>query len=99
MAPGRLDLPRGKLVLCRAGAISATLCVGWHRSVRWAMPSGRAVRQGSGPPVPGGAEGAHSTACLWALMLGSIGVVYGDIGTSPLYALREAVAAAVGPGG
>ena len=27
-------------------------------------------------------------------MLGSIGVVYGDIGTSPLYAFREAVAAA-----
>jgi len=25
----------------------------------------------------------------WALMLGSLGVVYGDIGTSPLYALRE----------
>jgi KUP system potassium uptake protein len=25
----------------------------------------------------------------WALMIGSLGVVYGDIGTSPLYALRE----------
>jgi len=33
-----------------------------------------------------------------ALTLGSIGVVYGDIGTSPLYALREAVQAAVGTG-
>jgi len=32
---------------------------------------------------------AHSTAGFKALMLGSIGVVYGDIGTSPLYALRE----------
>ena len=31
---------------------------------------------------------------LWALALGSIGVVYGDIGTSPLYAMREAVTAA-----
>ena len=31
------------------------------------------------------------------LTLGSIGVVYGDIGTSPLYALRESVLAAVGP--
>ena len=30
-------------------------------------------------------------------LLGSIGVVYGDIGTSPLYALREAVIAAAGP--
>ena len=36
---------------------------------------------------------------FWALTLGSIGVVYGDIGTSPLYALREAVLAAVGAGG
>jgi KUP system potassium uptake protein len=36
----------------------------------------------------------HSTAGFGALTLGSIGVVYGDIGTSPLYALREAVAAA-----
>src|SRR3981189_2912971 len=39
---------------------------------------------------------AHSTAGFRALMLGSIGVVYGDIGTSPLYALREAVVAASG---
>src|SRR5271154_3510697 len=42
---------------------------------------------------------AHSTAGFGALTLGSIGVVYGDIGTSPLYALREAVIAASGPGG
>jgi KUP system potassium uptake protein len=31
---------------------------------------------------------------LWPLTLGSVGVVYGDIGTSPLYAFREAVVAA-----
>jgi KUP system potassium uptake protein len=31
---------------------------------------------------------------ILALSLGSVGVVYGDIGTSPLYAFREAVAAA-----
>jgi KUP system potassium uptake protein len=36
----------------------------------------------------------HSTGRFGALTIGSIGVVYGDIGTSPLYALREAVAAA-----
>src|SRR5712664_3422923 len=42
---------------------------------------------------------AHSTAGFKALMLGSIGVVYGDIGTSPLYALREAVVAASGHAG
>lgn len=34
---------------------------------------------------------------FWKITLGSIGVVYGDIGTSPLYALRELVLAAVGP--
>src|ERR1700721_1445638 len=41
-----------------------------------------------------GRGSAHSTAGFKALTLGSIGVVYGDIGTSPLYALREAVVAA-----
>src|SRR3569623_2319963 len=41
---------------------------------------------------------AHSTAPFKALMLGSIGVVYGDIGTSPLYAFREAINAASTPG-
>jgi KUP system potassium uptake protein len=32
------------------------------------------------------------TSGFWALALGSIGVVFGDIGTSPLYAFRAAVA-------
>jgi KUP system potassium uptake protein len=40
----------------------------------------------------------HPNANFWALALGSIGVVYGDIGTSPLYAFREAVTAASGHG-
>lgn len=31
------------------------------------------------------------TTGFWALTLGSVGVVFGDIGTSPLYAFREAV--------
>jgi KUP system potassium uptake protein len=52
------------------------------------------------------APGAHTSAeaasrdgaSFWALTLGSVGVVYGDIGTSPLYAFREAVAAAAGSG-
>jgi KUP system potassium uptake protein len=35
-----------------------------------------------------------SAASFWSLALGSIGVVFGDIGTSPLYAFREAVAGA-----
>lgn len=36
---------------------------------------------------------AHSKN-FWALTLGSIGVVFGDIGTSPLYAFKEALHAA-----
>jgi KUP system potassium uptake protein len=44
------------------------------------------------------ADGAAAThSGLWALALGSVGVVYGDIGTSPLYAFREAIKAASGP--
>ena len=34
------------------------------------------------------------TRHLWPLVLGSIGIVYGDIGTSPIYAFREAMLAA-----
>lgn len=40
-----------------------------------------------------------SKRAIWALTFGSIGVVYGDIGTSPLYALRVAVLAAGGEHG
>ena len=35
-----------------------------------------------------------ATASFWSLTLGGIGVVFGDIGTSPLYAFREAVGGA-----
>ena len=42
-------------------------------------------------PIPAAAPGPTS---VWALTLGSVGVVYGDIGTSPLYAFREAAVAA-----
>nr|WP_314438149.1 potassium transporter Kup [uncultured Brevundimonas sp.] len=40
------------------------------------------------------ASGAHAAkrTGFMALTLGAIGVVFGDIGTSPLYALREAIA-------
>src|SRR5437764_7608433 len=57
------------------------------------MSSTTAITAAETPAVNGHGE-AHSTAGFKALMLGSIGVVYGDIGTSPLYALREAVVAA-----
>lgn len=36
----------------------------------------------------------HSRHGVWKLTLGSIGVVYGDIGTSPIYAMRESLHAA-----
>ena len=36
----------------------------------------------------------HQHGNFWSLTIGSIGVVYGDIGTSPLYAFKEAINAA-----
>jgi KUP system potassium uptake protein len=39
----------------------------------------------------GESDAAHSTGNFWILALGSIGVVFGDIGTSPLYALHAAL--------
>jgi KUP system potassium uptake protein len=50
----------------------------------------------TGAVVPADANGSHPQAGFWVLTVGSIGVVYGDIGTSPLYAVREAVLAAGG---
>jgi KUP system potassium uptake protein len=53
-----------------------------------------------------GANGAHDGArhgarpgAFWGLALASIGVVYGDIGTSPLYALRESLLHVAGESG
>ena len=42
-------------------------------------------------------QGSHGGR-IWALALASIGVVYGDIGTSPLYAFKEATAHAMEQG-
>ena len=50
------------------------------------------VGEAGAPPV---LTDAPAKVGFWSLALGSIGVVYGDIGTSPLYALREAVLAAM----
>ena len=51
------------------------------------------------PPPVYGAEGdlTHSSGRFWVLTLGSIGVVFGDIGTSPLYALQTALGQFKGP--
>ena len=40
----------------------------------------------------GGGQGHHHHGSLAALAIGAIGVVFGDIGTSPLYAFRETFA-------
>jgi KUP system potassium uptake protein len=53
-----------------------------------------AVPLGSDPVEGSGAS--RTGAGFWTLTLGSIGVVYGDIGTSPLYAMRESLLAAGG---
>ena len=37
---------------------------------------------------------SHGHGPFWMLALGSIGVVFGDIGTSPIYAFRLALAQA-----
>ncbi len=57
---------------------------------------GPAVRVPEAATVPAGAldtseSGGHASPGLWTLAVGSVGVVYGDIGTSPLYAFREAL--------
>jgi KUP system potassium uptake protein len=46
------------------------------------------------PEQPGhpGHGSTDGKAKLWPLALGALGVVYGDIGTSPLYALKECLA-------
>jgi KUP system potassium uptake protein len=49
--------------------------------------------------TPAGERGhAGVKSPFWILALGSIGVVYGDIGTSPLYAIKESLTAAKGAG-
>ncbi len=54
----------------------------------------------SGSAAAGSPDHGHAVpTSFWALTLGTIGVVYGDIGTSPLYALKESLAAATGHAG
>ena len=38
----------------------------------------------------------HESSSSFALTLGALGIVFGDIGTSPLYALRECFSSASG---
>jgi KUP system potassium uptake protein len=62
------------------------------------MATSQAGSLGAGVPVNGNGT-PHAQAGVWALTVGCIGVVYGDIGTSPLYAVREAILAAGGASG
>ena len=62
------------------------------------MPS-RMIAAGPAPSLPAGAavetngrEGAGHPAGYSALVIGALGVVYGAIGTSPRYAVRETFA-------
>ncbi len=50
----------------------------------------------SGEPAGAGAtdQAGHANKEFPALVLGALGVVYGDIGTSPIYAFRQSLAAA-----
>ncbi len=49
-------------------------------------------------PVEPSSTSHHKPASVLALAFGSLGVVFGDIGTSPLYALREGLHAAAADG-
>jgi KUP system potassium uptake protein len=55
-------------------------------------------RDGALAPTIGAESLDSSAASFLTLTLGGIGVVFGDIGTSPLYAFREAVVAASSDG-
>ena len=43
-------------------------------------------------PAPESHQGHHPEGSLAKLAIGAIGIVYGDIGTSPIYAFRETFA-------
>ena len=63
------------------------------RSHRADVSHGRPAVQAAGAEIP--APGSEATSAppiqpLPALTLAAIGIVYGDIGTSPLYTMREA---------
>ena len=53
-----------------------------------------AQTQAQNPGPDHGTGDGHHSASLWTLSIGAIGVVFGDIGTSPLYAFHEAIHAA-----
>ena len=57
-----------------------------HVSAQISNPSSQKPSETEAVTVHG-----HGADGFWALAIGSIGVVFGDIGTSPLYAMKEAL--------
>jgi len=53
------------------------------------MPGANASRSAHSTVMSGHGHGPHNRKEVLALSLGALGVVYGDIGTSPLYAIKE----------
>src|SRR6188474_2016522 len=49
------------------------------------IPQGPALSKTMSQPE----SSSPSTSRMWLLMLAALGVVFGDIGTSPLYAMKE----------
>ena len=49
------------------------------------------IGQKNAAPVEAADSSSHNTR-FWPLALGAVGVVFGDIGTSPLYAFKLALA-------
>jgi KUP system potassium uptake protein len=62
------------------------------------MAHSSTIGESASAPIPETVD-AHPRAGFWTLAIGSVGVVYGDIGTSPLYAFRESILAATSGGG
>ena len=95
-APSNVTAFRRRDAGCSAACPSRGLVRWPARSCsRWAVMPVTAQTE----PVPAEAPAqtqplpARSSA-FWTLTLGTLGVVYGDIGTSPLYALKESLSAA-----
>ena len=67
-------------------AFRAQACARACASVRDQRASARRAPPATPTQAPAATD--HNQSGFWTMMLGSMGVVYGDIGTSPLYALR-----------
>ncbi|RCS25420.1 potassium transporter Kup [Phyllobacterium salinisoli] len=62
------------------------------------MQNGDALEAGAAGSENGAETAGHESDSFRVLLLGALGVVYGDIGTSPIYAFREGLHAAASDG-